>query len=113
MEMEKYEVRVLLKHYWKQNYKDVAAEKKICDVEGEAAVNERTAQRAFKRYMGGNLSLEDEQRPGRPRIWDIEATKEATEQQQSNRTRRLSDKPAPSKSTIHRHLTAVVLYSMS
>jgi hypothetical protein len=24
-----------------------------------------------------NLSLEDEQRPGRPRIWDSEATKEA------------------------------------
>jgi hypothetical protein len=27
MEMAKYEVRVLLRHYWKQNYK-VAAEKK-------------------------------------------------------------------------------------
>jgi hypothetical protein len=26
-----------------------------------------------------NLSLEDEQRPGRPRIWDSEATKEAAE----------------------------------
>jgi hypothetical protein len=29
MEMEKYEVQVLLKHYWKQNYKAVAAAKKI------------------------------------------------------------------------------------
>jgi hypothetical protein len=28
MEMEKYEVRVLLKHYWKQNYKAEAAAKK-------------------------------------------------------------------------------------
>jgi hypothetical protein len=27
MEMEKYEVRVLLKHYWKQNYKAAAAAK--------------------------------------------------------------------------------------
>jgi hypothetical protein len=25
MEMEKYEVRVLLRHYWKQNYKPAAA----------------------------------------------------------------------------------------
>jgi hypothetical protein len=25
MEMEKYEVRVLLRHYWKQNYKAAAA----------------------------------------------------------------------------------------
>jgi hypothetical protein len=29
MEMEKYEVRVLLRHYWKQNYKAVAAAKEI------------------------------------------------------------------------------------
>jgi hypothetical protein len=28
MEMGKYEVRVLLRHYWKENYKAAAAEKK-------------------------------------------------------------------------------------
>jgi hypothetical protein len=28
MEMKNYEVRVLLRHYWKQNYKAVAAAKK-------------------------------------------------------------------------------------
>jgi hypothetical protein len=75
MEMEKYEVRVLLRHYWKQNYKATAAAKKICDVEGESAVNERTAQRWFKWFVSGNLSLEDEQHPGQPWIWDSEATK--------------------------------------
>jgi transposase len=68
MEMEKYEVRVLLRHCWKQNYKAVAAAKNICDVEGEGAVNERMGQRWFKRFASGNLSLEDEQRKGRPRI---------------------------------------------
>jgi phosphoribosylaminoimidazole-succinocarboxamide synthase len=90
MEMEKYEVLVLLRHYWKQNYKAVAAEKKS-DVEGEGAVNERMAQWWFKRFANGNLSLEDEQRLGRPRIWDSEATKEAAEQQPSTSMRRLSD----------------------
>jgi hypothetical protein len=69
-------------------------------------VNERTAQRWFKRFASGNLSLEDEQRPGRPRIWDSEANKEAVEQQPSTSMRRLSDTLVPSKSTIHRHLTA-------
>jgi hypothetical protein len=44
MEMEKYEVWVLLRYYWKQNCKAAVAEKKS-DVEGEGAVNERTAQR--------------------------------------------------------------------
>jgi hypothetical protein len=97
MEMEKYEVRVLLRHYWKQNYKAAPAENK-CDVEGEGAVNERTAQRWFKSFASDNLSSEDEQRPGRPRIWDSEATREAAEQQPSTSMRRLSDTLGPSKS---------------
>jgi histone-lysine N-methyltransferase SETMAR len=102
----KYEVRVLLRYYWKQISKAAAAAKK-CDVEGESVMNERTAQQWFKRLANGNLSLEDEQRPGRPRIWDSEAAKEAAEQQPSTSTRRLSDTIRPSKSTIHRHLTAL------
>jgi hypothetical protein len=65
------------------------------------------AQRSFKRFASGNLSLEDEQRLGQPQIWDSEATKEATEQQTSTSTGRLSDTLGPSKSTTHRHLTAL------
>jgi hypothetical protein len=53
------------------------------------------------------VSLEEEKRPGRPRIWDSEATKEAAEQQPSTSTCRLSDTFGPSKSTIHCHLTAL------
>jgi hypothetical protein len=70
-------------------------------------VNERTAQRWFKRFASGNLSLEDEELPGRSRIWDSEATKEAVEQQPSTSTCRLSDTRGPSMSTIHRHLTVL------
>jgi transposase len=105
--MEKYEVRVLLRHYLKQNYKAAAGAKKKSDVEGEGAVNECTAKRWFKRFASSNLSLEDEQRPGRPRIWDSEVTKEAAEQQPSTSMRRLSDTLDPSKITIHHHLTAL------
>jgi hypothetical protein len=42
--------------------------KKKDDVEGEGAVNERTAQRWLKGFASGNLSLEDEQHLGRPQI---------------------------------------------
>jgi hypothetical protein len=70
-------------------------------------VNERPAQRWFKRFASGSLSLEDEERPGRPRIWDSEATKEAADQQPSTSMRTLSDTLGPSNSTIHRHLTAL------
>jgi hypothetical protein len=61
----------------------------------------------FSTVASGNLSFEGEQRPGRPRIWDSEVTKEAAEQQPSTSTRRLSDTLGPSKSIIHRHLTAL------
>jgi hypothetical protein len=70
-------------------------------------VNEHTVQWWFKRFASGNLSLEDEQGPGRPRIWDSEVTKEVAELQPSTSTCRLSDTLGPSKSTIHRHLTAL------
>jgi hypothetical protein len=79
--MEKYKVWVLFGHYWKQNYKAVAAAKKICDVEGEGALNEHMAQWWFNQFASGNLSLEDEQRLGRPRISSSEVTKQAAEQQ--------------------------------
>jgi hypothetical protein len=64
MEREKYEVRVLLRHYWTKLLSRSSSKKQKSDVEGEGAVNERTAQRWFKRFVSGNLSLEDEQRLG-------------------------------------------------
>jgi hypothetical protein len=70
-------------------------------------VNECTAHRWFKRFANGNLSLEDEQHLGLPRIWDSEVTKEAAKQQPSASTCRVSDTLGSSKSTIHCHLTAL------
>jgi hypothetical protein len=70
-------------------------------------VNEHMAHWWFKRFASVNLSVEDKQHLGRPRIWDSEATKEASEQQPSTSTRRLSDTLGSSKSTVHRHQTAV------
>ena len=39
----KFEIRVLLKHYWKQDYKAATATLRICEMEGESVVSERTA----------------------------------------------------------------------
>jgi hypothetical protein len=64
------------------------------------------AQRWFKQFASENLSLEDEQRPGQPRICNSEETKEAAEQRPLTSMRKLSDALGPSKSTIHHHLTA-------
>ena len=47
MELTKFEIRVLLKRYWKQDYKATAAARRICEVEGEGVVTELVAQRWF------------------------------------------------------------------
>ena len=64
MEGEKLEIRVLLRHYWKQGYKATAAAKKICEVEGDGVVSTRTARNWFKRFREGRASLNDNKRSG-------------------------------------------------
>ena len=44
MELTKFDIRVLLKHYWKQDYKASAATPKLCEVEGDCVFTERVAQ---------------------------------------------------------------------
>ena len=47
MELTKFEIRDILKHYWKQYYKAAATARGVCEVEGEAVISERVAQRWF------------------------------------------------------------------
>ena len=47
MELINFEIRILPKHNWKQDYKAAAAVRRICKVEGEGVVSERVAQRLF------------------------------------------------------------------
>ena len=44
MEFTKFDVSVLLKHYWKQDYRLAAAARKIYEVEGEGVVSECVVQ---------------------------------------------------------------------
>ena len=37
----KLEIRVLVKHYWKQDYKAAVLAQRICEMEGEGVANER------------------------------------------------------------------------
>ena len=55
MELTKFEIRVLLKHYCKQDYKAAAAGR-ICEMEGESIVSERVAQRRLQRFNTGEES---------------------------------------------------------
>jgi histone-lysine N-methyltransferase SETMAR len=104
MDNEKYEIRVLLRFFWKKRLKARAAAKEICDVEGQGTVSVRTAQRWFKRFEEGRTDLGDSARSGRPLEVDSDALRAAVEVNPGTSTRRLSDDLGVSQSTAVRHL---------
>ncbi len=105
--MESFQIRVLLRHYWRQHFKAVDATKKICKVEGEGIVSVRTAQKWFKRFNEGYTNLKDEPRSGRPTIVDSEALLNAVEANPSTSSRRLSAELGTAQTSVVRHLHAL------
>ena len=102
--MENYEIRVLLRHYWRQHFKAIDAAKKICQVEGERTVSVCTAQKWFKRFNEGHTNLNDEPRSGRPKTVDSEALLNAVEATPSTSIRRLSAELCIPQTSVFRHL---------
>ena len=86
-----YELRVLLRHYWRQNLDAKAAAEAICHVEGEGTVAPRTAQKWFKRFNEGDFDLEDRQRSGRPTVLDEGDLQAALDIAPSSNTRELAE----------------------
>lgn len=101
---EKFEIRVLLKHYWKKGLSPAAATREICAIEGEGFVSETTARKWFNRFNDGDTSLQDQPRSGRPSMVDSEIVRQAVEATPNTSTRRLSNELGASKSTMHRKL---------
>lgn len=102
--MDTLQIRVLLKHYWKQNVNATQAVQKICDVEGEDFVSIRVAQKWFKKFNEGREDLQDKRRPGRPITTDFGSIRNAVEANPSTSTRRLSDELGIPKTSVLRHL---------
>ena len=102
--MEKIETRVILRHYWKQNFTASAAARQICQVEGEGKVSNRTARKWFKQFSQGDTNLTDKKRSGRPKTINSEAILNAVEINPSTSTRRLTAELGIPKTSIVRHL---------
>ena len=72
MVLTKFEVRVLLKHYRKQDFKAAAGARRLCEVKGEGIVSERMAQQLFQRFNTGKENTEFLPRSGRAKLWDTD-----------------------------------------
>ena len=120
MELKKYEIRVLIKHYWKQDYIAVAAARRLCEEEGEGVVSKRVAQRWFQRFNTGEKNTKDLPRSGRPKLWDIENIRWVLEENPQKSTRRhqknLVHQKIPHMARLRHlknHTEAVDLYLMN
>lgn len=111
--MNNFEIRVLLRHYWKQHINAKEAATKICDIEGKDIVSIRTAQKWFKKFNEGHTNLEDESRSGRPRTVDTKAILEAVENNPSTSSRVLSHELDIPQTSIVRHLHEIGKVSRS
>ena len=71
MELTKFEIRFLLRHCWKQDYKATAAARRICEVVGEGVVSESMVQRWFQRFNTGEENTKHLARSGKHKLYDI------------------------------------------
>ena len=62
--------RVLLLHYWIKGVNATEVVRQVNDIEGDETVNIRQAQRLFKRFKEGDISLERIEDSGRMSSFD-------------------------------------------
>lgn len=103
-EITKFEIRVLLRHYWKKGLTTRDAAEAICDVEGEGTTAQRTAAKWFKRFNEGDFDLEDKPRSGAPRKLDESDLQAELGIEPSSSTRELATKLGVSHMTVWNHL---------
>lgn len=104
MNDSKQEILILLRHYWKQNFKATDAVKRICEVEGDGIVQIRVAQKWFKRFSDGDITLQRSKGSGRRITVDNDAIRAAVEAEPTKSCRNMAVELSISKSSIHSHL---------
>lgn len=104
MSDENFEILVLLRHYWKKFFTAPAAVEAICKVEGKGTVKKGTAFYWFNKFSNGDTSLEKMKPSGRPRSFDLEATRAVSDENPKLSTRVLAAEVGASQRTIARQL---------
>ena len=104
MELTEFEIRVLLKHCWKQDYKAAVTARRICKVEQEGVISERVAQRWFERFNTGEDNTKEIPHSVGSKLWDIENISRVLEENAQKSTRRLSEDLGATEDTIYRQI---------
>ena len=73
MKDKKFVVRASMLYDFKRGKTAADCHRTICAAFGEDSISISQCQRWFKRFANGNESLEDEERAGRPVVFDNEA----------------------------------------
>jgi [histone H3]-lysine36 N-dimethyltransferase SETMAR len=104
MEANLLHIRHCLLYEFQLEHSAAAAQRSICAALGEHAVSERTCQYWWTRFRGGNFSLEDEHRAGRPLELDLGALSNLLEVSARRTTRELAEQLNTDHATIERGL---------
>ena len=104
MQEQKRRIRELLLYEFKKGHRATKVARNICDVEGAGAVSIRKAQREFKKFRNGDISLERKKGSGRLCSIDSKALYRTVKANPTTTTRRLSLEFHTSNSTIWENL---------
>ena len=103
--MNNFEIRVLLRHYWKKGLSvRAAAAAEIYKVEGEGTIGKTAAIKWFKRFEDDNFDFEDKLRSGRLSVLDEEDLRAALEDEPSSSIRDLADELRTAQPTVINYL---------
>lgn len=105
--MDKRQIRTIFLFQFKLGRNAAETARDINDAFGTETTNERTAQWWFKKFRGGDESLEDEERIGRPSDVDNDQLRALVEANPRTTVRELAEELGVSKTTISDRLKQI------
>jgi transposase len=104
MASEKAHIRHSILYEYQLGHSQAEALTNLHQVFGDGTPNSSTVSRWFNRFAGGNFSIEDEPRSGRPREMDLEDLEEAVNADPHQSTRMIAGHLGHDQSTVVRGL---------
>ena len=86
----KYEILVILLHYWKTKKSATESYRLICEIEGPDVLNERTPSSYFQIFKNGQTNLRRQEDSCRPTVIENSTLKEIIECDPNKSKRELS-----------------------